>query len=285
MKVVEQVAPLRAAVGSWRARGERVALVPTMGNLHEGHLVLVREAGAIAERVVVSIFVNPLQFGPSEDFGSYPRTLEDDLEKLAGETTHLVFVPSVATMYPGGQGGHTRVEVPQLSDILCGAARPGHFVGVATVVIKLLNLVQADVAVFGEKDFQQLAVIRRMVADLCLPVEVCGVATVRESDGLAMSSRNAYLSAEERRRAPLLHRVLTHLREAACAGAPDYAALEQDAAEKLRRGGFVPDYVSIRRSTDLSRPQASDKDLVVLAAARLGRARLIDNLRISRSSA
>ena len=209
MRIVETVADLRGCVAALRKRGERVGLVPTMGNLHQGHLSLIdtaRRHGAAA--VVVSSFVNPLQFGPREDYDAYPRTPEEDREALAGKGVALVFAPTVETMYPGGQAATTRVEVPGLSTILCGQFRPGHFVGVATVVTKLLNMAQPDLAVFGEKDYQQLVVIRRMADDLCLPVEIVGSPTVREGDGLAMSSRNRFLSAEERTRAPELYQAL-----------------------------------------------------------------------------
>ena len=209
MRIVETVADLRACVAAFRTRGERVGLVPTMGNLHDGHLSLIDTArGHGAGAVVVSIFVNPLQFGPKEDFATYPRTPEEDHAALAARQVALVFAPGVDEMYPGGQGESTRVEVPGLSTILCGHFRPGHFVGVATVVTKLFNMVQPDLAVFGEKDYQQVLVIRRMVRDLCLPLEIVASATVREDDGLAMSSRNRFLSAEERARAPELHRAL-----------------------------------------------------------------------------
>ncbi len=280
MQIVEQLGPLREQVRQWRLGGERLALVPTMGNLHAGHLALVHEARARADRVLVSIFVNPLQFGPNEDFASYPRTLAQDRAALVRVGTDLLFTPGVDSVYPQGQAMHTRVEVPGLSEILCGATRPGHFTGVATVVCKLLNMVQPDLAVFGEKDFQQLAVIRRMVADLCLPVEILGVPTVREPDGLAMSSRNGYLSADERARAPILYRTLNWVAEQVRSGDRDLRRIEQEAAESLLEAGFEPDYISIRRSSDLAEPAAGDAPLVVLAAARLGRTRLIDNLSI-----
>jgi pantoate--beta-alanine ligase len=254
-----------------------VAFVPTMGNLHAGHLALVREAVHRADRVVVSIFVNPLQFGPNEDFGAYPRTLEADRVLLEEAGTHLLFAPTVASVYPRGQVGQTRVEVPGISDILCGASRPGHFVGVATVVCKLFNMVQPDLAVFGEKDFQQLLVIRLMTEDLSLPITIVGLATVREPDGLAMSSRNGYLTEEERSRAPALFQTLLRCGERLRVGMaiPEVEGL---AEEELVATGLVPDYVSVRRVLDLESAGPEDRDLVVLAAARLGRARLIDNL-------
>jgi len=282
VELIDQVPALRACVAGWRRAGLRIALVPTMGNLHEGHLTLVREARRLAHRVVVSLFVNPLQFGPSEDFAAYPRTRERDRELLDAVGADTLFAPSVEDIYPRGQAGQTRVQVPGISDILCGASRPGHFVGVATVVCKLFNLVEPDLALFGEKDFQQLQVIRRMTEDLGLPIEIRGVPTVREADGLAMSSRNGYLSAEERALAPTLYRVLERAGERLRAGmAPSEA--ERLAAEELRQAGLRPDYVSVRRANDLSLPVDTDGELVVLAAAYLGRARLIDNLRVGRN--
>jgi pantoate--beta-alanine ligase len=282
IELIEQVPALRARVADWRRAGLRVALVPTMGNLHQGHLTLVREARGLADRVVVSLFVNPLQFGPGEDFAAYPRTRERDGELLDAAGADLLFAPSVEAVYPRGQAEQTRVEVPGISDILCGASRPGHFVGVATVVCKLLNLVQPDLALFGEKDFQQLLVIRRMTEDLCLPVEIQGVPTVREPDGLAMSSRNGYLSAQERALAPALYRSLERAGERLCEGMTP-AQVESLAAGELAQAGLRPDYVSVRRAADLAPPIETDGDLVVLAAAYLGRARLIDNLRVSRN--
>jgi pantoate--beta-alanine ligase len=249
-----------------------------MGNLHRGHLTLVREARTLADITVVSIFVNPLQFGPEEDFPAYPRTLERDRELLAAEGADLLFAPTAEAVYPRGQAEQTRVEVPGLSDILCGVSRPGHFTGVATVVCKLFNMVQPDVAVFGEKDFQQLRVIRRMTDDLSLPVEVRGVETVREPDGLALSSRNGYLTAAERARAPALYKTLCRARDHLEQGrAAD--AVEAEGRRELASARLAPDYFSVRRAEDLAAPAPADRDLVVLAAAYLGRARLIDNLR------
>jgi pantoate--beta-alanine ligase len=275
---------LRTARATWAAAGEAVAFVPTMGNLHEGHLELVRRARSLAARAMVSIFVNPLQFGPAEDLASYPRTLARDTERLAATGADLLFAPTVEAMYPRPAAEQTRIEVPGLSDILCGASRPGHFVGVATVVCKLFNMVQPAVALFGEKDFQQLAVIRRMVEDLCLPVAIVGVPTVREPDGLAMSSRNGYLTAEERARAPALYRALRAAGEALAAGGADPEAAAQQAAAAIDAAGLRTDYVSVRRAPDLAPPGEADTDLVILAAAYLGRARLIDNLRVQRGA-
>ena len=281
LETIERIDTLRERVAAWRHAGQRVGFVPTMGNLHAGHLALVAEARRLAERVVVSIFVNPLQFGPQEDFAAYPRTLARDQELLAGAGTDLLFAPTVEAVYPRGEAEQTRVEVPGISDILCGASRPGHFVGVATVVCKLFNMVQPDLAVFGEKDFQQLQVIRLMTLDLSLPVAVHGLATVREADGLAMSSRNGYLTAEERARAPALYQTLWRCAERLRQG-QDIATVEGQAGEEIAAAGFGPDYFSVRRAADLALPQAGDRELVVLAAARLGRARLIDNVRVER---
>jgi len=279
LELIEEIPALRRRIWGWRQDGERIALVPTMGNLHEGHLALVREARRLADRTVVSIFVNPLQFGPKEDFGAYPRTLEQDRGLLEAEHTDLLFAPPVAVVYPNGQEAQTRVEVPGLSDILCGASRPGHFVGVATVVCKLFNMVQPDLAVFGEKDFQQLLVIRRMVEDLCLPVEVRGLATVREPDGLAMSSRNGYLTPEERARAPAFFRTLSRAGDRLRGGLLP-REVEREGEEALTADGFRPDYFRVCRVSDLQPASSTDRDLVVLAAAYLGKARLIDNLSV-----
>ena len=281
METTTSVEALRAQVGRWRRAGERIAFVPTMGNLHEGHLQLVREARAVAPRVVASIFVNPLQFGPNEDLDNYPRTLQADREKLAGEGVALLFAPDVATMYPRGTQHSTVVRVPEVSEGLCDDFRPGHFTGVATVVARLFNLVQPDVALFGEKDYQQLAVIRRMVDDLGWPIDIRGVATVREPDGLAMSSRNQYLGEAERRIAPVLHQTLCQVVSDIRARKTDYRALEKAAMDTLAKAGFNPEYVEIRHADTLRPAVPGERDCVVLAAARLGEARLIDNIRVA----
>ena len=281
MITINEISELRAQIDTWR-RGGNVAFVPTMGNLHAGHLSLVKAARRIADRVVVSIFVNPMQFGAGEDFESYPRTLQSDSEMLGAEGTDLLFAPSVEVMYPKPQSEQTRVEVPEISRMLCGATRPGHFVGVATVVCKLFNMVQPDIAVFGNKDYQQLMVIRRMVEDLAMPVRIVGVDTVRESDGLAMSSRNGYLTEDERLTAPILYRVISGLAEKLRGGEDDYTGLQLQAARELDENGFRTDYIAIRRAADLSEPAAGEADLVILAAAYLGEARLIDNIEVSR---
>jgi len=279
MVVIDDVSELGRCLAPWRSN-RPIALVPTMGNLHAGHLALVREARRVAGRTLVSIFVNPMQFAPNEDFGSYPRTLERDRELLEAEDADLLFAPSVQAVYPNGPQGRTRVEVPGLSNILCGASRPGHFAGVATVVCKLFNMTQPDIAVFGEKDFQQLLVIRRMVEDLYLPVEIRGAATVREPDGLAMSSRNGYLSPQERVRAPVLYRALCRAGERLRQGlAAD--EVERMGAKNIAVAGLRSDYFSVRRVSDLQPTTSSDRELVVLTAAYLGATRLIDNLRVS----
>lgn len=278
LRTVEELVPLRDTVAAWRRAGERIAFVPTMGNLHAGHLDLVAEARRRAPRCIVSIFVNPMQFGAGEDFDAYPRTLEEDRAKLQQAGVDLLFAPRVATVYPSGSEWQTRVEVPGISDILCGASRPGHFIGVATIVCKLFNMVQADLAVFGEKDFQQLLVIRRMTADLAMPIEILGRATVREADGLAMSSRNGYLSPQQRRVAPLLYRTLQKTAAALAQGERDFPGLEEEGERALREAGFRPDYYAIRDAGSLSPPGPESASLVVLAAACLGTTRLIDNL-------
>ncbi len=277
MKRVVEPAELRQALALGRGR---VAFVPTMGNLHQGHLALVRRARELAERVVVSIFVNPLQFDRKEDLEAYPRTLERDAELLEGEGVELLFAPTVEFIYPEGMERHTRVEVPVVSEGLCGASRPGHFTGVATIVCKLFNLVQPQIAVFGKKDYQQLLVVRKMVADLALPVEILGVETVREADGLAMSSRNNYLTTEERRRAPALYQALRAVAQAMIAGRRDYGELESEGRARLDAAGLQVDYFEIRRAEDLAPAGENDGRLVILAAAFLGKARLIDNLEV-----
>jgi pantoate--beta-alanine ligase len=279
MQTVTTIEAVRARVRAWRAEGLNVALVPTMGNLHAGHMSLLDTAHERAARVVASIFVNPLQFGPAEDFAGYPRTLAEDQALLAAAHCDLLFAPSVAELYPDAGTQQTVVSVRGLTDILCGPFRPGHFDGVATVVAKLFGIVTPDLAVFGEKDFQQFMVIRRMTLDLALPVEVVGAPTVRADDGLALSSRNRYLSAEERARAPAIYRALRAATEALQAGSRDYAVLERQGWLAIEQAGMTPDYFTILQARDLSHPDAQSGDLVVLTAARLGRARLIDNLR------
>ncbi|AEF98802.1 pantoate--beta-alanine ligase [Methylomonas methanica] len=282
MRIANSIKDLRLAVGEWRQNGQRVAFVPTMGNLHAGHLQLVKTAQQQADKVVVSIFVNPAQFGPNEDFASYPRTEQQDQEKLDSCGSDLLFLPSVAEVYPTPL--QTQVSVKGLSTLHCGASRPGHFDGVAIVVCKLLNMVQPDLLFLGEKDFQQLAVIRTMVADLNIPVAIQGVATVREADGLAMSSRNGYLSAPERQLAPLLYQTLCLTRDAVLSGATDYQAVMDRHAQRLTDAGFLLDYFRICRSADLLPADDNDTELVLLIAAKLGKTRLIDNVRFTRGN-
>ena len=276
-------ADVRVAVRRWRSEGESVAFVPTMGNLHDGHVSLAALAAAECDHVVASIFVNPTQFGPSEDFAAYPRTLADDIARLdAAGTVDLLFAPEVREIYPFGLEHAVRVALPPLSRELDGASRPGHFEGVASVVCRLLNIVTPDVLVLGQKDYQQVTLLRLMIEDLRLPVAVRVGATLREADGLAMSSRNRYLDAGQRRQAPALHAALERVRGAVASGDDDFAALERRAVGELARAGFKPEYVEVRRAADLAKPRASNRaeELVVLGAAWLGRARLIDNLRI-----
>ena len=278
MRTVATVAALRAAVAGWRADGQRVALVPTMGNLHAGHFALVEQARRDGARVVASVFVNPTQFGPTEDFGRYPRTPEQDAEGLADHGCDLLFLPGVSEMYPFGVERCVRVQVPGLTDVLCGASRPGHFDGVATVVARLFNMAQPDLAVFGAKDFQQLQLIRYLVRDLAFPLAIEAAPIVREADGLAMSSRNRYLDAGQRARAPAIHQTLQRLRDD-FRGRAGLDVLESRARDALLAAGLEPDYVEIRREADLARPSAGERQgLRAFAAARLGSTRLIDNL-------
>ena len=280
MDVVTTVAEVRARVREWRNAGQRIALVPTMGNLHAGHLSLLAAARHRAARVIASVFVNPLQFGPAEDFAAYPRTLDDDTGLLAEAHCDLLFAPSVEQVYPDGGAQPTLITVRGLATVLCGQFRPGHFDGVATVVAKLFNIVAPDVAVFGEKDFQQFIIIRRMTSDLMLPVEIVGAATVRAADGLALSSRNRYLSPEERAIAPAIHRALRAAVKRIDGGDRDYLAIESAGWQALAVAGLRPDYFAVRDAEDLAPPQPTSRELVVLTAARLSRTRLIDNLRV-----
>lgn len=282
MLTLSDTGELREQVAQWRAQAHTIALVPTMGNLHAGHMALVAQAAQHADHTIVSIFVNPMQFLPGEDYDDYPRTLAGDLKQLNDAGVDLVFTPPVNALYVSGMDATTRIQVPALDGILCGAMRPGHFTGVATVVMKLFNLAQPQVAVFGDKDFQQLLLIKRMVADLAVPIEIVGVATVREADGLAMSSRNAYLSPEQRGLAGDLYEALNTTADAVTQGTTEIGAAEHNAAKTLGNRGFRVDYVSIRRSSDLAEPSGTDQELVILAAAWLGDTRLIDHLEFSR---
>jgi pantoate--beta-alanine ligase len=283
MDTVTTIAAVRERVARWRSEGQRVAFVPTMGNLHPGHISLIELARQRGDRFIASIFVNPMQFGPNEDFAHYPRTPRKDEDMLAAAGCDLMFMPDVAEIYPRGFEHDTRVAVPELSGILDGEFRPGHFDGVSTIVAKLFNIVTPDIAVFGEKDFQQLAIIRRMVKDLCIPIEIIGAPTVRESDGLAMSSRNQYLTEEERKVAPQLHQALTRAVKRIERGETDFGVIERDEIEGLKKQGFRPDYFTVRDAKTLVAPAADARHLVVLVAARLGKARLIDNLQLNRN--
>ncbi len=278
MITVETVVSLKEQVARLRQGGKRIAFVPTMGNLHAGHVRLMQEARRHAPAVVASIYVNPLQFGQNEDFDAYPRTPSHDKVALLSAGVDMLFKPSESEMYPRGRAVQTVVEVPGLSDELCGSFRPGHFCGVTTAVNRLFNLVTPDVAVFGKKDYQQWLLIRLMTADLGLPIEIVGVDTVREPDGLALSSRNNYLGTEERKLAPRLYEALVRLRDRVLQEGMHLAAAEENAVIDLQSDGFKIDYVHVRRRADLQRPGVEDSQLVVLAAAWLGRTRLIDNV-------
>ncbi len=279
MPVMRSVAGLRAVVAAWHAEGLRVALVPTMGALHDGHLTLVRRGLELADRVVASVFVNPTQFGPSEDFSAYPRREAVDAELLAGAGAHGLYAPTVAEMYPAGFA--TTVSVAGVSEGLCGAFRPGHFAGVATVVAKLLLQARPDIALFGEKDYQQLQVIRRMVRDLDIPVSIVGVPTVRDADGLAMSSRNAYLTEAERAIAPALFRTLTQIAARLAAGGPAAEQEDWGAAVLLGAGFASVDYLELRDAESLDRLDRLDRPGRLLVAAHLGKARLLDNIAVT----
>jgi len=279
VRVVRTVGAVRDAVAEWRAAGERVAFAPTMGNLHAGHMSLAALAAHAARRVVMSIFVNPTQFGPTEDFGAYPRTFAADEALIAqAGNVDLLFVPEASEIYPFGVEQAVRIQLPALSRELCGASRPGHFDGVASVVCRLLNIVLPDVLFLGQKDYQQFVLLERMAADLRMPCELRMAPTVREADGLAMSSRNRYLDADERAQAPALYRALTRARDELRGGARDFARIAADARAELEHAGFRPDYVEIRRQGDLAPADPERTEArIVLGAAWLGRARLIDN--------
>ncbi len=280
MEIVHEGSALNEVLAPARLKGDPIGFVPTMGNLHDGHLALIGAAREGTHLRVVSIFVNPFQFGPDEDFQRYPRTLEADLDRLREAGTDVVFLPRVEELYPQGPENVTRVDVPVIAEILCGEFRPGFFRGVATVVCMLLNIVRPDVAYFGEKDYQQLLVVGRMVADLKVPVRIESVPTVRDGNGLALSSRNAYLSARERERAPRLYQTLCRARDALASGRESCQEVEHAAAQSLVADGFRVDYFTVRRASDLNPPTPGDLELVILAAVWLGRTRLIDNVRL-----
>lgn len=276
MQQISKIKSLREQLATVRHSGKKIALVPTMGNLHEGHLSLVKQVRERADYIVVSLFVNPTQFVKGEDFDSYPRTLESDLALLNGLNVDLVFMPEMKEIYPDGNEISVEVTVPELDSIYCGKFRPGHFNGVATIVTKLFNIIQPDVAIFGEKDFQQLLVIRSLVNSLNLPIEIIGLATVREKDGLAMSSRNKYLTEDERQQAPALYKCLSKVATTIKNGDQNYEKLEKEAISSLEEAGFKPEYFSICDIKTLKMP--INQELVIIAAAWLGKARLIDNV-------
>jgi pantoate--beta-alanine ligase len=288
MKIITSNDQLKEQVNSWRLADESLAFVPTMGNLHRGHLKLIEIARQNADHVVVSVFVNPMQFNQDSDFANYPRTLEQDIKKLNPLNIDVLYCPDQAGIYPEGMESATKVIVPELSEVLCGEFRPGHFEGVATVVAKLFNLVQPQVAVFGEKDFQQLLVIRKLVRDLNFPISIIGVETEREESGLALSSRNQYLSDNEKQTASQLYRVLKEVAENVklrcqnkTESRPDFLDIEQDALSRLAKMGFTPEYVQVRNASDIAVGSTSSDKLRVFAAAWLGQARLIDNVPIA----
>ena len=283
MNTVENIKDLRAQVKAWRMKGLTIAFVPTMGNLHDGHIALVDAAHRYADKVIVSIFVNPMQFGLSEDIDNYPKTLAQDKASLIKASADLLFTPTADTIYPKGFGENSYVEVPNISNLHCGASRPGHFRGVATVVCKLFNLVQPDVACFGSKDYQQLQVIRTMVEDLSMPVDIIPVEIIRETSGLAMSSRNGYLTSAELAIAPVLYQTLQWLNKQLRENQQprDYAALLMQASEKVEQAGLKTDYINLCHAQTLAPAKPNDKEIVILAAAYLGKARLIDNLPVS----
>lgn len=278
MITLSKIKDLRAAVKQQKQQGKRIALVPTMGNLHEGHIALVEEAGSVADYVITSIFVNPLQFGANEDLDSYPRTLTEDQAKLVNAGCHLLFTPSVEQLYPLGLETHSKVCVPQITARLCGAARPGHFDGVTTIVSILFNLSQPDVALFGQKDYQQVAVIRKMAKDLYFPIEIIACPTVREKSGLARSSRNGYLSPAEKKQASQLYQCLKNLQKCIQDGERNYARLVQQQNETLEANGFVVDYLEVVNSETLEPATKTDSQITLLVAAFLGETRLIDNI-------
>ena len=280
MEICRRFSDIRSTVSRWRAAGERVVFVPTLGNLQQGHLELVQLAALHGQRTVVSIFVNPLQFGKNEDYALYPRTLDTDIGKLESVDCNALFCPTDREIYPNGVEEQTTVAVPTMTNILCGATRPGHFTGVTTIVAKLFTIVQPDAAVFGIKDFQQLAIVKRMVQDLCMPIDIIEAPVTRADDGVALSSRNGYLNAQERAIAPALYRVLCAARDRILSGDHRYPLVEAEARVELLRAGFLPDYFSVRCARTLE-AAAGEQVLAILAAAWLGRTRLIDNVTLS----
>lgn len=281
MITTQEITQIREQVRTWHTKGETVAFVPTMGNLHLGHITLIKEAVKRADHVVASIFVNPMQFGQNEDLDAYPRTLAADQQALAEAGAELLFTPTPEIIYPKGMDQQTFIEVPEISNQLCGASRPGHFRGVATIVCKLFNIVQPDVALFGRKDYQQLLVIKTMVEDLSMPIEIIGVETIREDSGLAMSSRNGYLSQSQKDQAARLKQVIDAMSASIKQGAKIEETIESATAE-LVQAGFSPDYLEVRSAKDLSKVTTGHDKLVILAAAYMGTTRLIDNLSFER---
>jgi pantoate--beta-alanine ligase len=278
MQILETTPSVRAKVKEWRQQNLAIALVPTMGNLHQGHLSLIEKAKILADKVIVSVFINPMQFDEQADWDAYPRTLEQDIHQLTTIVCDAVFAPKIETMYPNGMDEQTLVSVPTMDDKLCGLHRPGHFDGVATVVSKLFNIVQADMAIFGEKDYQQLLLIKKLVSDMNIDIKIIGSETFREEDGLAMSSRNQNLDVQQRKTAPKLYQCLSMVVEHLQQGDKNFAELQQHAMKELEQVGFEPEYVDIRNALNLEPADESDKDLRILAAARLGQVRLIDNI-------
>jgi pantoate--beta-alanine ligase len=278
MQVIDSINAIRAQIKAWKLQSQTVAFVPTMGNLHQGHLSLVQKAQTLADKVVVSVFVNPMQFDDQNDLAAYPRTLQQDIQCLTEVACDVVFTPTSGMMYPLGMKNHSVVNVPGTDDKLCGLHREGHFDGVATVVSKLFNIVQADIAIFGEKDYQQLSLIKKLVADLNIPIDIVAAPTHREQNGLAMSSRNQYLTEDEKVQASAIFQRLTELAEKLHAGEQDYEQLQKQTCDLLAQDGFEPEYVDIRNASNLSLAKPDDKNLRILAAARLGKARLIDNI-------
>lgn len=280
METVFDLAGLHRVVSGWKRQGASIAIVPTMGNLHKGHLSLLQRGRELADKTIASIFVNPIQFGKGEDYDSYPSTLEDDQAALADSDLDLLFAPDLKQLYPGGMDNDTRVIVPELSNILCGRFRPEHFSGVATVVSKLLVNTQPDFAIFGEKDYQQLLVIKRMASDLCMPTEIIGMPIIREDDGLAMSSRNSYLSLTERKQAAFIYQTLQSAAQTLRHAPEQIPAIEAEGMQALEKAGFRPEYFSVRRTEDLAEPHKDDLRLSILTAAWLGTSRLIDNVKV-----
>ena len=280
MKTITEISALRQQIKTWKQSGLTVAFVPTMGNLHQGHFSLIEKAKTVADKVVASIFVNPMQFGENEDLDAYPRTLEADSIGLAEHGCDILFSPSAKEVYPNGTQAETRVDVPSLVEHHCGESRPGHFIGVATVVTKLFNMVQPDTAIFGEKDFQQLAVIRKMTLDLCMPIRIIGVPISREPSGLARSSRNGYLSAEEKTTAARIYQTLLQCKKSLENGNKDFERLSKKAIESLESLGFKKDYFNIANPSTLENATLNDDKYVILVAAWLGSTRLIDNISV-----